>query len=224
MDIKNIYDKIVKIIEGDEKQSQLLEEIKKELEIEILLNWKKANKWIKAAFKRLQKENDYREAFKSVLICNDETFSITNGYFLVNYKKEQLPKELEPYINYKAEKSNFTYDYFLNTGTERELVSLNYDFLMKYNKHLKLNKLRSMYVFENDFSFNIDYLIDILTFLGYKDMKNIKMLVPKTDRKSPLLIESENGNAILLPIYNADRNKTEEALKMQHNFANEYLQ
>ena len=135
-----------------------------------------------------------------------------------------MPKELEPYINYKAEKSNFTYDYFLNTGTERELVSLNYDFLMKYNKHLKLNKLRSMYVFENDFSFNIDYLIDILTFLGYKDMKNIKMLVPKTDRKSPLLIESENGNAILLPIYNADRNKTEEALKMQHNFANEYLQ
>ena len=224
MDIKNIYDKIVKIIEGDEKQSQLLEEIKKELEIEILLNGKKANKGIKAAFKRLQKENDYREAFKSVLICNDETFSITNGYFLVNYKKEQLPKELEPYINYKAEKSNFTYDYFLNTGTERELVSLNYDFLMKYNKHLKLNKLRSMYVFENDFSFNIDYLIDILTFLGYKDMKNIKMLVPKTDRKSPLLIESENGNAILLPIYNADRNKTEEALKMQHNFANEYLQ
>lgn len=95
---------------------------------------------------------------------------------------------------------------------------------MKYNKYLKLNKLKSMYILNNDYAFNINYLVDVLTFLGYKDMKNIKMLVPKTDRRSPIHINSENGNAILLPMYNADINQIKEFLKMQNDFATEYLQ
>lgn len=201
MDKKVIYNKLTKIINGEDKEiMNTLKEIKKELEIEIILSNNKINNSIRQAFKRLQKENELRPKFQNVLRNGNNNFSITNGYFMITYTDKQLPQELLPYIN-ENEKDideGLQFDKLKNKE-DVELISLNFDLIKKVYKYNKLNKKSNIFTLQNGLTFNLQYFIDIITFLNYKDISQIKIEVSQ-NTCYPLNIITENGNALLLPI------------------------
>ena len=215
MNNKILYDKITKILNNEDKQPMVtLENIRKELETEIITNGK-INNSIKQAFKRLQNENSIRTKFQNVLRNGDDKYTITNAYFLITYTGEQLPKELKAYINPNEKEidDGFQFDKLKNTTGEISNVSINYENLLKIHKYSKLNKLRDIFTLQNGLTFNIQYFLDILTFLNEKDLRNVTLEVG--DRNIyPMNIYSENGNAMLLPIRMEDE-QVNEQLKLQ---------
>lgn len=219
MDIKNMYNKIDKILKNeDEHTKETLEEIKRQLEVEIITGGKTNNN-ITSAFKRLVKENEVRPDFQKVL-QNDDTYSITNGYYLVSYNLDQLPEQLKPYILPEKNKYNLNYEQLKNTN-EVVKVSINWDSLTKIHKYNKLHKkVRSEFVLSDGFCFNIQYFMDIITLLGYKDLsKDIELEYYPEDIKTPMNIKSKNGNAVLLPIRSTDE-QIKNALELQYKILN----
>ena len=215
MNNKILYDKIVKILNKEDKEPmETLEKIKKELETEIITGGK-INNSIKQAFKRLINQNELRPKFQNVLRNGGNNYTITNAYYLITYTGEQLPKELKAYINPNEKEidDGFQFEKLRNMDGEIEKISINYDFLLKVHKYNKLNKLDDMYTLQNGFTFNIQYFLDILALLKEKDLKNIKMEI--SDKNiHPMNILSENGKAILLPI-RMEENQVDEQLKLQ---------
>lgn len=219
MDIKNMYNKIDKILKNeDEHTKETLEEIKRQLEVEIITGGKTNNN-ITSAFKRLVKENELRPDFQKVL-QNDNTYSITNGYYLVSYNLDQLPEQLKPYILKENNKYNFNYEELKNTNEVIKL-SINWDLLTKVHKYNKLHKkVRSEFVLSDGFCFNIQYFMDIITLLGYKDLsKDIELEYYPENLTTPMNIKSKNGNAILLPIRSTDE-QIKNALELQYKIYN----
>lgn len=217
MNNKELYNKIVKIIEGDKNTPQLLEEIKKELETDILTGGK-INNSIKQAFKRLQKENEIRPRFQNVLRTVEETYTITNGFFLITYTSEQLPAELTPHIETEnSEPTEMYYNRLKNTD-ETSVLSLNYEALKKMYKYNKLNKLRNIFTLQNGYTFNLQYFMDIIAFLNYKDISQMQISISEK-LIAPMNIETPNGNAILLPIRMKAEN-IEKQLKLQDEVIN----
>lgn len=214
MNNKNIYNKIVKILNNEDKQPKVtLENIKRELETEIITGGK-INSSIKQAFKRLQKDVYPRTKFQNVLRNENDKYTITNACYLITYTKEQLPKELEPYINpNEKEIDDFEYDKFKNMDSEISKININYENLLKVHKYNKLNKLKDMFILQNGLAFNIQYFLDILTFLSYKNTDNIEIEISNKNTH-PMNIISENGKAILLPI-RMEGNQIDERLKLQ---------
>lgn len=219
MNNKELYNKIVKIIDGDKNAPQLLEEIKKELETEIITNGK-INNSIKQAFKRLQKENDIRPKFQNVLRNGNNNFSITNGYFIITYTAEQLPEELKAYINPNEKEINdgLQFEKLKNTN-ELNLLSLNFKLMEKVYKYNKLNKRKNVFTLQNGYTFNLQYFVDILSFLNYKDISNITLEIDNT-LIHPINILSKNGNGILLPT-RATEEQISEQLKLQDELLKE---
>lgn len=215
MNNKNLYNKIVKILNKEDKEPmETLEKIKKELETEIITGGK-INNSIKQAFKRLINQNELRPKFQNVLRNGDNKYTITNAYYLVTYTGEQLPQELKAYINPNEKEidNGFQFEKLRNDDGEIKNVSINYDFLLKVHKYNKLHKLDDMFVLDSGFTFNIQYFLDILALLKEKDLKNIKMEI--SDKNiHPMNILSENGKAILLPI-RMEEDKIENRLKLQ---------
>lgn len=215
MDNKILYNKITKILNNEDKQPMVtLENIKKELETEIITAGK-VNNSIKQAFKRLQRDNSIRTKFQNVLRNGDNKYTITNAFYLITYTGEQLPKELKAYIdpNEKEIDDGFQFDKLRNNDGKISKVSINYENLLKVHKYNKLNKLNDMFTLQNGFTFNIQYFLDILALLGQKDLKNIEMEI--SDKNiHPMNIISENGKAILLPIRMED-DRAENQLKLQ---------
>ena len=215
MDSKILYNKITKILKGeDENYRETLEIIKKELETEIITGGK-INNSIRQAFKRLQNQNSIRTKFQNVLRNGDNKYTITNSYFLITYTGEKLPKELKAYINPNEKEidEGFQFEKLRNMDGEISKVSINYDFLLKVHKYNKLHKLDDMYTLQNGFTFNIQYFLDILALLGQKDLKNIEIEMSEHTHH-PMNIISENGKAILLPI-RIEENQVDEQLKLQ---------
>jgi len=215
MNNKNIYDKIVKILNNEDKQPMVtLENIKRELETEIITGGK-INNSIKQAFKRLQNQNNIKTKFQNVLRNGDDKYTITNSYFLITYTGEQLPKELKAYINPNEKEidDGLQFDRLRNMDGEISKVSINYENLLKVHKYNKLNKLDDMYTLSGGLTFNIQYFLDIITFLGQKDLKNVEIEISEYNYH-PMNIISENGKAILLPI-RMDEDKIENRLKLQ---------
>lgn len=226
MNNKNLYDKITKILNNEDKTPMVtLEAIRKELETEIITGGK-INNSIKQAFKRVQKEMEGRK-FQYVLRNGDNKYTVINGYFLVTYTKEQLPKELEAYINpnEKDIDDGLQFDRCKNreeiSGGEYKLqnMSLNYEALLKIHKYLKINKKRDMFTMNDGFTFNIQYFLDILAFLGQKDLRNVT-LEKSGNNTHPMNIYTENGNAILLPIRMYEE-QIEEQLRLQEQIMKE---
>ena len=222
MDIKNIYNKIDKILKNeDEHTKETLEEIKRQLEVEIITGGKTNNN-ITSAFKRLVKDNEIRPRFQNVLINNDNKYTITNGYFLITYNQEQLPDQLKPFIDKTNDNmyNDFNYDKFKNTN-EVVKISINWDLFTKVHKYNKLHKkVRSEFVLSDGFCFNIQYFMDIITLLGYKDIsKDIELEYYPENHTTPMNIKSKNGNAILLPIRCTDEQIT-NALELQNKILN----
>lgn len=215
MNNKEIYNKIVKILNREDKEPmETLEIIKKELETEIITGGK-INNSIKQAFKRLQNENSIRTKFQNVLRNGGNNYTITNAYYLITYTGEQLPQELKAYINPNKKEidEGFQFEKLKNDDGEIKNVSINYDFLLKVHKYNKLHKLDDMFVLDSGFTFNIQYFLDILALLKEKDLKNIKMEISNKNIH-PMNILSENGKAILLPIRMED-DRLEKRLKLQ---------
>lgn len=216
MNNKNLYDKIVKILNNEDKQPMVtLETIKKELETEIITAGK-VNNSIKQAFKRLQKDNSIRTKFQNVLRNGDDKYTITNAYYLVTYTGEKLPKELQAYINPNEKEidDGFQFEKLKNDDGEISKISLDFNVLQKIYKYGKLNKKRpNCYTLLNGFTFDLQYFFDIIALLGYKNINNIEMEI--SDKNiHPMNIISENGKAILLPI-RMEENQVDEQLKLQ---------
>ena len=217
MNNKEIYNKLVKILnKQDDNYIKTLEEIKKELETEIITGGK-INNGIKQAFKRLQKENEIITKFQNVLRNGNDTYSITNGYFMVTYNGQNLPEELKAYINPNEKEidEGLQFDRLKNNGDGYELsyISINYDNLLKIYKYNKVNKKRNFYTMQNGFTFNIQYLLDILALLKEKDLSNVKLEISEHTHH-PMNIYSDNGKGILLPI-RMETEEIEEQLKLQ---------
>lgn len=219
MNNKNIYDKIVKILNNEDKEPMVtLENIRKELEQEIITAGK-INNSIKQAWNRLLKENKSRTKFNNVLRNGNNNYTIINGYFLVTYTGEKLPKELQVYINPNEKEidDGLCYERLKNDGDknmyELSYISVNFNDILKVHKYNKLNKLNDIFTLKNGFTFNIQFFLDIITFLGQKDLKNITLQISE-HRHRPMNVISENGKAILLPIRMED-NQIDEQLKLQ---------
>lgn len=221
MNNKNLYDKIVKILNNEDKQPmETLEKIKKELETEIITGGK-INNSIKQAFKRLQNQNSVRTKFQNVLRNGDDKYTITNSYFLITYTGEKLPKELKAYINPNKKEidDGFQFDKLRNMDGEISKVSINYENLLKVHKYNKLNKLDDMYTLSGGLTFDIQYFLDILALLKEKDLKNVEIEI-SANNCHPMNIISENGKAILLPIRMED-DRAEKQLKLQEKIIKE---
>ena len=221
MDSKILYNKITKILNGeDEDYRKTLETIKKELETETITGGK-INNSIRQAFKRLQNQNKLRPKFQNVLRNGDDKYTITNAYYLVTYTDEKLPKELRVYINPNEKEidDGFQFDKLRNDDGEISKISIDYDFLLKMHKYNKLNKLNDMFTLQNGFTFNIQYFLDILALLGQKDLRNVELEMSEHTRH-PMNIISENGKAILLPI-RMEENQVDEQLKLQEKIRKE---
>lgn len=217
MNNKELYNKIIKIIEGDKNTPQLLEEIKKELETDILTGGK-INNSIKQAFKRLQKESEIRPRFQNVLRTVEETYTITNGFFLITYTFKQLPTELRAYIEPKNSDATELYYNKLKNENATNLLSLNFKALEKMYKYNKLNKLRNIFTLQNGYTFNLQYFMDIMAFLNYKDISQMQISISEK-LIAPMNIETPNGNAILLPI-RMEAENIEDQLKLQDEVIN----
>lgn len=223
MDSKILYNKITKILKGeDENYRETLEKIKKELETEIITGGK-INNSIKQAFKRLINQNELRPKFQNVLRNGDNKYTITNSYFLITYTGEKLPKELKAYINPNEKEidDGFQFEKLRNDDGEISKVSINYESLLKIHKYNKLNKLDDMFVLNSGFTFNIQYFLDILALLKEKNLENVELEI--SDKNiHPMNILSENGKAILLPI-RMDEDKIESRLKLQEKIIKEEI-
>lgn len=223
MDSKILYNKITKILKGeDENYRETLEKIKKELETEIITGGK-INNSIKQAFKRLINQNELRPKFQNVLRNGDNKYTITNSYFLITYTGEKLPKELKAYINPNEKEidDGFQFEKLRNDDGEISKVSINYESLLKIHKYNKLNKLDDMFVLNSGFTFNIQYFLDILALLKEKNLENVELEI--SDKNiHPMNIISENGKAILLPI-RMEENQVDEQLKLQEKIIKEEI-
>lgn len=219
MNNKQIYDKLVKILKKeDEEPMKTLEELKKELEIEIITDGK-VNNNIKQAFKRLQNQNEGRTAFQQVLRNENDLYSITNGFYMITFTKEQLPKELQPYINpNEKDISTFQFEKMKNQDKDIKRIDIDYNRLLKVYKYNKLNKLDNMYSLTGGLTFNIQYFLDILTFLKSKDLKDVELWI-SGNNEHPINIYSQNGNAILLPI-RMEKERLENQLRLQKQILN----
>lgn len=215
MNNKNLYDKIVKILNKEDKEPmETLEKIKKELETEIITGGK-INNSIKQAFKRLINQNELRPKFQNVLRNGGNNYTITNAYYLITYTGEQLPKELKAYINPNEKEidDGFQFEKLRNMDGKIEKISINYENLLKIHKYNKLNKLDDMYTLSGGLTFDIQFFLDILALLKEKDLKNVEIEISEHNHH-PMNIISENGKAILLPI-RMDEDKIENRLKLQ---------
>ena len=221
MDSKILYNKITKMLKGEDKNyRETLENIKKELETEIITGGK-INNSIRQAFKRLINLNELRPKFQNVLRNGDNKYTITSAYYLITYTGEQLPQELKAYINPNEKEidDGFQFEKLRNMDSEISKVSINYYYLLKVHKYNKLHKLDDMYTLQNGFTFNIQYFLDILALLGQKDLKNIEIEMSEHTHH-PMNIISENGKAILLPI-RMEENQVDEQLKLQEKIIKE---
>lgn len=216
MDTKKIYNKITKILNEEEYEiKKALEEVKKELEVEIITGGRvNANKM--QAFKRLQKENEFRPRFKNVLINDNDNFTITNGFFLITYKGNQLPKEFEPYKDTENDGQylNFNFEKLQNTN-KKSVLSLNFEAIIKMYKYNKLNKRKNIFTLENGFTFNIQYFLDILCLLDCKNLENVTLEISENILE-PMNIITENGKAVLLSIKVTDEQINEQLTKQKN--------
>lgn len=220
MELKKMYNNLDKILNGQDKEPMLtIEKIKKEIESEILSDGK-INVNMNQAFKRLLNDNKIRPAFQSVLNNDNKYFTITNGCYLVTYTSEQLPEQLKAYKSKEVNKYNINFEQCRNTN-ELVNLALNFEALKKIHKYNKLHKNTDLFLTDDGFAFNIQYFLDILALLNYKNISSDIILeyYPK-NRYTPMNIKSKNGNAILLPVRLDNAEKIQELLEIQNDVIN----
>lgn len=200
MNLERIYDKLgTYLVNGD---IEIVKNVMREIETEIITNGK-VNKGIKSAFNRLLKQNDYRDGLKQVYTTKDGFYALTNGYFLVDFgtDKNNVPKELQAYIDIvECPKTTLDFEHTkLNESENIKEYTVDVTHLEKLHKYNKINfEDKIPYRIENKYV-NPDYFLDVLSLMGLKNLKSIK--VRMTDNPiAPLEIITGEVRAILLPI------------------------
>jgi len=212
MNLNSIYSKLEKF--KNSRDFNIIDEIMKEIETEILTNGK-VNKGLMSTWKRFLKDTEIRPTFNQVYMSQADNYVICNGYYLVDYgtDKNNVPKELQAYINTKEyEKPTIDFEHTkLNEAEGIKEYEIDLENVEKLSKWNKLNKKKNYgdkipYRIENKY-INGDFLLDILSFMGLN--KNKKITVKMTDSNiAPLEIITENIKSILLPINAGDRKET----------------
>lgn len=197
---KQFYNKIKKILDGQDKSPMItLEQIKKELEVEIVTNGK-IDKNLLQAFKRIQKEMENRDRFQKVLVNENGLYTITNSFYLVTYNENQLPCELIPFIDNTNDHTyaDFNFNHWQD-DKKRNLLSLNMDALKKVYNYNKLHKEENIFILDNGFTFNLQYFFDILALMEVKGLVEVTLQI-SDDIHAPMYILGKNANALLLPL------------------------
>lgn len=207
MNLENLYDKLGTFLVNHD--IEIIKNAMHDIETEIITNGK-VNKGIKSAFKRLLKQNDFREGIRQVYSTQDGFYALTNGYFLVDYGKDRnhVPKELHTYIDIvDCPKSTLDYEHTkLNESENIKTCVVNVEHLEKLHKYNKINfedlipyKIENTYV-------NPTYFLDVLTLMGLKNIKTVS--IRKSESAiSPIEIVWDETKAILLPIRVDDKEK-----------------
>ena len=119
MNLESLYKRLEKIKPYDEESRISKENLLKEIQAEILAGGK-INRNIITEMKALIKENNGRPMFQKIFTNKFKDFIITNGYFLLDFGKDinNIPKELQPYVDKKQENNIFSYDKLKNQDNE----------------------------------------------------------------------------------------------------------
>ena len=138
MNLESLYKRLEKIKPYDEESRISKENLLKEIQAEILAGGK-INRNIITEMKALIKENNGRPMFQKIFTNKFKDFIITNGYFLLDFGKDinNIPKELQPYVDKKQEDNIFSYYKLKNQDNELKQATIDYDkirILLKYNK------------------------------------------------------------------------------------------
>lgn len=220
MNLKSLYNKLEKIrVHTEDKET--FANILAEIQSEIITNGK-INKGIISNYKKFIKPNtEARPIFNQVYKSKKNSYCICNGHGLIDYGTDlnNVPKELISYIDLMKdyERPNFDYVSLKNNIEELKEYKIKISDLIKvsnYNKIIKNNLLP--YNFDNMF-INADYLLQLLSLAEYK---SDTVTVLYSNNKSPLHIELENCNILLLPIsvnnnYEEFKEKCKEILDMK---------
>lgn len=202
MNIEKIY-KQLKELEVNESQKDILNEILKELEVEIITNGK-INKSILSTAKRIFKDMKGRPTFSQIYETQKGNYCICNGYALIDYgkNKDNIPKELQPYININEYiKPTTDMETLKNTNLEKtgDLKITDLEKICKYNKAQKEDKI--FYVLDNEIMFNVETMLDFIKLSGI--IVN-EITIEYGNPKEPInmIFENENINAMILPVFN----------------------
>lgn len=208
MNLELLYNKIKKLETTNKIEK---EEILKELEIEILTGGK-VNKGIISIMKRIQKENVNRPVFQGLYKTIKGNYCICNGRILIDYgkNKDNIPKELLPYINEENQGTTIDYEYVYNNYADKE-VKINFKNVEKLSKYNKLHKENPVDLPVENILVNPDLILDLVKLSGIKEIENIKFFI-SNNVKDPINIKfNENIKGIILPIF------IEEELKLENN-------
>lgn len=199
MNLESLYKRLEKIKPYDEESRISKENLLKEIQAEILVGGK-INRNIITEMKAVIKENNGRPMFQKIFTNKFKDFIITNGYFLLDFGKDinNIPKELQPYVDKKQEDNIFSYDKLKNQDNELKQSTIDYDkirILLKYNKLHKddifLYRIDNVYV-------NPELLYSMLVLSGHKADKKINCEYGIDT--APINIEFDNCKMLLLPI------------------------
>lgn len=200
MNLENLYNKLGNFLV--KKDFEIIKDAMRDIETEIITNGK-VNKGIKSAFKRVLKQNDFRDGLKQVYTTKDSFYALTNGYFLVDYGKDKnnVPKELQSYINIvDCPKTTLDFEHTkLNESEGIKTCFVNLEHLEKLHKYNKINSEDLIpYRIENKY-LNPTYFLDVLTLMGIKNTKSVFIRMTE-NAFAPIEIVSNETKAILLPI------------------------
>lgn len=199
MNTKTIYNKINKYLESG--NLELIQEIKKELEIDIITNGK-VNRGIISTWKQFVKAVDPRNTFKQVFKSSSGNYVICNGFYAIDYgtSTDYIPKELHPYIEcVEHDPINIDYDKLkLNEAEGIQEYTIRIEDLEKMHNFNKIHDERIPYKVHNKY-INADLLLEILTFMNIKKVESIPVYMSESPL-APMEIRLNNINSILLPI------------------------
>ncbi|MDY5984756.1 MAG: hypothetical protein SPI94_04725 [Candidatus Onthovivens sp.] len=202
--ILNVLNKL----EVKEESKTDLENLKRELQADILTNGK-IKSGILSTFKKYVKQNqkDGRLAFEHIFKSKNGNYVFANGYFLLDWgnNKDNIPAELKAYVKDEETDKNFDFETFEDKITDKE-TKIN---VKEIEKIVKYNKFRCKEVgfyqgeqslladINNEVYFNPKYLLDIIKITNSKEEKiNVKYRT----NISPICFKINNVKCILLPV------------------------
>ena len=201
MNLENLYNKLGNFLV--KRDFEIIKDAMRDIETEIITNGK-VNKGIKSAFKRVLKQNDFREGIRQIYTTKDGFYALTNGYFLVDYGKDKnnVPKELQSYIDIvDCPKTTLDYEHTkLNESEDIKNYCVYLEHLEKLHKYNKINSEDLIpYRIENKY-LNPTYFLDVLTLMGFNAKNNNVIIKMTKNATSPIEILIGETKAILLPI------------------------
>ena len=208
MNINSVYNKLKLVKEYG--RADLIDEILKELEIEIITNGK-VDKSIISAYKRLVRMTADRPKFSKIYNSNGN-YCLCDGYKLIDYGKNinNIPKELQVYISENTEEMNgLNFDNIKN-NTTTIAETLDIKELEKVKKYNKVNKKLITYRIGNK-HFDVNLILDLAILSGLKETKIT--IENDFEEISPInIIFNDEIKGLVLPIKKEDWSENDKIL------------